>query len=161
MSRWIPFSANCRYSSTSRISGTAETVPDLRAWALYGGPRATRKATMGRTFLRGRDVGPVYRLFGLRHRLPVRRPRVRRHRRTLQTVPRAGRRWARQLHPRPEGMHAVHPGLPPLSDLGTRDRGEAVRPDADRRGGRGHLAPDRPGPGRRPRSTGNGPGRWP
>ena len=79
--------------------------------------------------------------------LPLRRPRLRRHRGRLQALPRRRRRRARQLHPRPEGLHPVHPGLPALPDLGARDRDPPVRPAPDRRRGLGHRPPDACWPG--------------
>ena len=109
---------------------------------------ATREATVERALHRGRDVRAVHRMFGLRHRLPLRRPRVRRRRRALQALSRPGRRGDRQLHPRREGMHPVHPGLSPLSHLGARHREPPVRTPADRRRGRraSPAAPCWPGP---------------
>ena len=48
----------------------------------------------------------------------------------LPPLPPRGRARARQLHPRREGLHLVHPGLPPLPHLGARGRHAPVRPDA-------------------------------
>ena len=57
---------------------------------------------------------------GLRHRLPARRHRLRARTRRLQAVPPRGGARARRLHPRPEGLHLVHPGLPSLPGLGAQ-----------------------------------------
>ena len=37
-----------------------------------------------------------------------------------------------ELHPRGEGLHHVHPGLPPVPTVGARDRHPPVRPRAHR-----------------------------
>ena len=58
----------------------------------------------------------------------------------LQALPRRRRGRSRQLHPRPQGLHAVHPGLPALPDLGARDRDLPVRAAPDRRRG-GRASP--------------------
>ena len=75
---------------------------------------------MGRAVHRGRDVRALHRLLGLRHRVPLRRPGLRRHRGQLQALPRGRRRRARQLHPwrrraapcAPGPAHASAPGSP-------------------------------------------------
>ena len=138
-------SASCRYASTSGNSGTTRRR--------YCGRRASREAALGPPLQRGRDVRAVHGLRGLHHRLPPRRPEVRRPGRGLQAV--EGRRGRRphRLHPRREGLHHVHPGLPALSHLGDRDRHVPLRAGADaRRGGR-DLRGHRPGPGHRPRGA--------
>ena len=123
---------------------------------------AAREVALERPLLRGRHVGVVHRVCGLRDRVSARRPGLQRRRRRLQAVPAGRRVRPRQLQPRPEGLHVVHPGLPPLPRLGTRDRRVHVRPCPHRGGAlrclQGHRARprDRPGarrggPGRRPR----------
>ncbi len=114
---------------------------------------------MGRAVHRGRDVRALHRVLRLRHRVPLRRPRLRRHRGRLQALPRGHRRRARQLHPRPEGLHAVHPGLPPLPHLGARDRDLPLRPAPHRRRGLRHRPPDRARPGHRSGGAGHRAGR--
>ena len=75
---------------------------------------ASREAAMGRAVHRARDVRALHRLLGLCRRLSLRRPGLQRSGRGLQAFPRRCRRRARQLHPRPQGLHALHPGLPAL-----------------------------------------------
>ena len=76
---------------------------------------------------------------------------LRRHRRRLPALEgRRGRR-ARGLHPRGQGLHHVHPGLPALSHLGARDRHLPPRPRPGGGRGGGHLLGHRAGPGHRPR----------
>ncbi len=110
--------------------------------------------------LRGRHHGSVHRLRRLRDRLPARRPRLRRHERRLQAAPDRDRlRRPGRLQPRRQGLHVVHPRLPPFPGVGARDRRVHVRPlPGDRRAERrvqGHL----PRPGRRPRAARGRPGR--
>ena len=79
--------------------------------------------------------------------------------RGLPALPPGGRAGPRRLRPRAAGVHQLHPGLPPLPQLGDRDRHLPVRAGARaRRAGRrqqGHL----PGPGHRPGAARAGPGR--
>ena len=82
---------------------------------------------MGRAVHRGRDQRAVHRLRRLRGGLPPRRPRLRRHQRRLPALPPRGRAGAGRLRPRPAGLHQLHPGLSPLSQLGDRDRHLPVR----------------------------------
>ena len=114
---------------------------------------------MGRAVHRGRDVRAVHRLLGLCRRLPLRRPRLQRSGRGLQAFPRRCRRRARQLHPRPQGLHALHPGLPALPHLGARNREPPVRPAPHRRRGGRHLPAHGPGPGHRSDGAGHRAGR--
>ena len=90
---------------------------------------------VARALQRGRDLGAVHGLRGLRHRLPAPGPRLRDRQRRLQALPPRHRRRTRRLHPRPEGLHDVHPGLSALSQLGERDRHPALRARAHRRRG--------------------------
>ena len=98
-------------------------------------------------------------MLGLRDRVPLRRARVRRRRGRLQALPRGRRRRPGQLHARAEGLHPVHPGLPPLPHLGARHRDLPLRPSPHRRRGLGHRAAHRAGPGQRPRRAGHRAGR--
>ena len=116
---------------------------------------------MGRAVHRGRDLGTLHGVLRLRDRLPLRRPRLQRQGRGLQALPRRHRRRARQLHPRPQGLHAVHAGLPPLPHLGARHRDAPLRAAPHRRRGHRHLAPDGARPGHRRRRAGHRPGRRP
>ena len=120
---------------------------------------ASREATVGRAVHRSRHIRTVHRVLRLRHLVPLRRPGVRRHPRRLQTLPRRCRGWSGQLHPRPEGLHALHEGVPPLPDLGARDRDLPLRAATHRRRGLRHRAPDRAGPGHLRRRAGGGPRR--
>ena len=70
--------------------GPARGPPLIAAWIWC--PRASRKAPLGPSLRRGRDLRPLYRVLGLRGGLPVRRARLRRRGRPLQAVPRRGRR---------------------------------------------------------------------
>ncbi len=64
----------------------------------------------------------------MRDRVPPRRARLQGRRRGLQALPARGRVRPRQLQPRSEGLHVVHPGLPAVSGVGARDRRVHVRP---------------------------------
>ena len=46
----------------------------------------------------------------------------------LQAVPPRGRARPRQLHPRREGLHQLHPGLPPLPAVGAPGQRAPLRP---------------------------------
>ena len=48
----------------------------------------------------------------------------------LQAVPARGRARPRRLQPRREGLHVLHPGLPPVPGLGARGRRAPLRPRA-------------------------------
>ncbi len=63
-------------------------------------------------------VGPVHGVRRLRHLVPPRRHRLPPRAGRLQAVPPRGRAGPRQLHPRREGLHVVHPRLPPLPGVG-------------------------------------------
>ena len=89
---------------------------------------AAREAPVEAALRRGHHLGAVHRLRRLRHRLPPRRHRLRRHRGRLQAVPPRGGARPGRLHPRREGLHVLHPGLPPLPGLGARGRRAPLRP---------------------------------
>ena len=77
---------------------------------------------------RGRHLGAVHRVRGLRDRVPARRARLRRHRAASTSRSSSRTTAARRLQPRREGLHVVHPGLPALPGVGARDRRVPVRP---------------------------------
>ena len=86
---------------------------------------APRKAALGPPLPRSRDLGSVHRV-PVHHRLPARRAPVR-QRLDVPPVEGRGRRRRHRLHPRREGLHHVHAGLPTVSRLGDRDRHLPVR----------------------------------
>ena len=98
---------------------------------------------VARALSRGRHVGPVHRLHRMHRRLSLPRARLR----GQLPGPAPGGR-ARRLHPRRQGLLAVHAGLPALPRVGIRDRPDDVR-SAARAGGA-----DRPVPGDLPRAGG-------
>ena len=76
---------------------------------------------------RGHHVRALHRLRRLRHRLPARRHRLRARAGRLQALPPRGGAGSRQLHPRREGLHVLHPGLPALPRLGAAGRRAPLR----------------------------------
>ena len=131
-------------------------------------PPATAPARQGRALdgavegavRRGHHHRAVHRVRRLRRHLPARRHRLRARGGQVHAVPPRGGARARQLHPRREGLHHLHPGLPPLPGVGAGGRHAPVRPGARaRRDGR-HLAPAAAHPGQ-PTTTAaqDGPGR--
>ena len=108
----------------------------------------------------GRHDRPVHRLRGVRHRLPPRRHRLqaRGRRATGPSTSRTSSGPADCTHGR-EGLHLLHPGLPPLPGLGVRRQRAPLRPRARAdsemygitkdlllcRASRRHGPPDRPG----------------
>ena len=97
-------------------------------WPSLGLGNAPREAPMGGALHRGGHRWPVHRLRRLRRGLPLRRPLLRRHGWALQAVPHRRRGRPRQLHPRREGVHHVHEGVPALPSLGAGDRQPPLRP---------------------------------
>ena len=108
---------------------------------------------------RGHHDRPVHRLRRLRRHLPARRDRLRARGGQVHPVPPRGGARPRQLHPRREGLHHVHPGLPALPGVGAGRRHAPVRPGPRaRRDGR-HLAPAAADPGERRHGAQDRPGR--
>ena len=108
---------------------------------------------------RGHHDRLVHRLRGLCRHLSPRRHRLRARGGQVHPVPpRRGAR-PRQLHPRREGMHHLHPGVPALSGVGAVGRHAPVRPrPRARRDGR-RVASAPPHPGQRRHGAQDGPGR--
>ena len=67
----------------------------------------------------GHHARALHRLRRLRDLLPPRRHRLRPRAGRLQAVPPRGRARAGQLHPRREGLHELHPRLPPVPGAGS------------------------------------------
>ena len=79
--------------------------------------------------LRGGDHDrAVHRVRRLRRDLPARRHRLRARRGQVQALPPRGGAWARQLHPRREGLHHLHTGVPAVPGVGAGRRQAPVRP---------------------------------
>ena len=84
---------------------------------------------------------------GVRRHLPPRRDRLRARGGQVHPVPSRRGARPRQLHPRREGLHHLHPGVPALPGVGAGGRHAPVRPGPRaRRDGR-HLAPAATSPG--------------
>ena len=89
---------------------------------------------------RGHHHRAVHGVRGLRGHLPPRRHRLRARGGQVPALPPRGGARARQLHPRREGLHHLHPRLPPLPGVGAGGRPPPLRPGPRaRRDGR-HLA---------------------
>ena len=144
-----------RWRRWRTAAGTAASVatrgPDPTAFrgAVPDSPDAAREAPLEAPLRRGRHLGPVHRVRRLRDRVPARRARLPRRRGHLPAVPARGRLRARQLQPRREGLHVVHPGLPAVPGLGARDRRVPLRagprpPTSRRASTRTSCSPGRP-----------------
>ena len=118
--------------------GSCVTARIVSAWiaSAWGGLDAplcqtrhhgAREAELEAPLLRGGHVGAVHRVRRMRDRVPARRARLPRHRGRLQAVPARGGVGPRELQPRREELHVVHPGLPAVPRLGARDRRVHVR----------------------------------
>src|SRR6478736_1968139 len=81
---------------------------------------AAREALLEAPLRRGGHLGPLHRMCRLRDRLPARRAVVQGHRGRLQAVPDRGLRRPRRLLARRQGLHLLHPRLPPVPGLGAR-----------------------------------------
>ena len=66
----------------------------------------------------------------LRDLLPARRDRLQPRGGRVQAVPPRGGARPRRLRPRRQGLHLVHPGVPPLPRLGARGQRAPLRPRA-------------------------------
>ena len=145
-----------RGTSTSSLPGTRDS-------RLYTGRRGSRwgqhpENPMARSLQRGRRLGTVHRLLGLRGGVPVPcsrlRPRGRAPRGVPSLSPRRGA--ARALRARRSRLRHLHARLPPVPRMGTGDRPHAVRKDP--LAGRGHRRPpgSRAGSGHRSAHPGGG-----
>ena len=107
----------------------------------------------------GHHDRPVHRLCRLRRHVPARRHRLRARGGQVHPVPPRGGARAVELHPRREGLHDVHPGVPAVPLVGAGGRHAPVRPGARARRDGGHLAAAAADEGHRPRAAREGPGR--
>ena len=94
--------------------------PDRGPVRPVGGQQGALDAPVEGALRRGHHLRALHRVRRLRDRVPARRHRLRARAGRLQAVPPRGGARARQLHPRREGLHVVHPGLPPVPQPGSR-----------------------------------------
>ena len=111
-------------------TGDGRSLARLRGWC---SPRPCRPALDGAVegALRGgHHHRPVHRVRRLRRHLPARRHRLRARRGQVHAVPPRGRARPGRLHPRREGLHDVHAGVPAVPVVGAERRPPPVRPGA-------------------------------
>ena len=133
--------------------------PDRGPVRPVGGEEGALDAPVEGALRGGHHLWALHRVCRLRDRVPARRHRLRARAGRVQAVPPRGGARARQLHPRREGLHVVHPGLPSLPQLGAGGRRAPLRPRAPARRAVRHLPGHPPHARERRHGPPDGPGR--